>query len=101
MPTELEARALISENMDHNPDFVRCYWFPDPNEYRLVYVDPTLLPAEPGHPVEVFQMTHDEGGKIIPLKVGFVKEEEAEVLPLPDWWGQNWDNAVQVRRRAA
>jgi hypothetical protein len=99
MPTSDDARRIAQENFEFNSELVEAYWFPHPEEYRLVYVDPYVVPAEEKLPLFQFKL-QDTPTHVATLMVAVIRPEEVGKLLLPEGWGE-WHNAKRFGRPEA
>lgn len=88
------ARYLAEENARNEPAITVTYWFPAPNEVRLIHVDATAPPIDGVVKPFYFgaaprdNIPFRSAVALIPL------EQDDRHLNLPAEWG-TWDNAVK------
>ena len=90
---EAAARKLAAYNVEAAPETEAIYFFPHPEEIRLIETDPvTLSDAEiiPYH----FGPS-PKNGIPFPSSVALIRPEEAFYLPPPLGWG-TWEDAVKL-----
>ncbi len=90
---EEAARKLTDYNVEAAPETEAIYFFPHPDEIRLIETDPTTLPDAEIIPYH-FGASPQSG---IPFRssVALIRPEEAFRLPLPPGWG-TWEDAVKL-----
>ncbi len=90
---EEAARKLAEYNMEAAPETEAVYFFPHPDEIRLIETDPTTLSDTEIVPY-YFGASPASG---IPFRssVALIRPEEAFHLPLPPGWG-TWEDAVKL-----
>jgi hypothetical protein len=87
------ARKLADYNVEAAPETEAIYFFPHPDEIRLIETDPTTLSDTEIVPY-YFGASPKSG---IPFRsaVALIRPEEAFRLPLPPGWG-TWNDAVKL-----
>ena len=96
MPTITEVRPIARENFEENPELVGGYFFPHPEEVRIVYVDPTTVLAPDGR-VHVYPFTIRlaEESTDRPFLIAVVHPEDVGKAALPDGWG-SWPTSPNL-----
>lgn len=87
------AQKLADYNVEAAPETEAIFFFPHPDEIRLIETDPTTLSDAEIVPYH-FSASPESG---IPFRssIALIRPEEAFHLPLPPEWGA-WEDAVKL-----
>lgn len=87
------AKALVSANVEAEPEIVRAYLFPSDREIRLIYVDPTTSPLSAGERVAPYYFGSNRAeGLQYRAAIALVRPSEENNSLLPEGWG-SWGDA--------
>ncbi|MGI4789438.1 MAG: hypothetical protein ACRYFS_11385 [Janthinobacterium lividum] len=87
------AQRLADYNVEAAPETEAIYYFPHPDEIRLIETDPTTLPSDPMVPY-YFGASPKSG---VPYRsaIVLIRPEEAERIATPPGWG-DWKEAIKI-----
>ncbi len=90
---EEAAQKLADYNMEAAPETEAIYYFPHPDEIRLIETDPTTLSDT--EIVPYYFGASPQSGIPFRSSIALIRPEEAFRLPLPLGWGA-WEDAVKL-----
>jgi hypothetical protein len=90
-----QARLLADDNRKAEPAITTVFWFPDPDEVRLVEVHSGIAatPEGPLHPF-FFRESPDDNLPA-PSGIVLVRPEEVRQRELPEEWG-SWEDGIEL-----
>jgi len=90
-----QARMLARENKLSDPDITRVYWFPNPEEIRLIELE-TTMPRSMSDAVEPFYFPASVQYNVnSPSGIAMIRPSEYRILSPPSGWG-TWDEAEEL-----
>ena len=93
------ASLLAEDSRGAEPAIQKIYQFPASDEARLVYVDSTIAPIQPGERIAPFYFAADPAsGVVTKSAVALIAPEDDHRGPLPESWG-TWDDASVLWER--
>jgi hypothetical protein len=91
---ESEAKRLAKENSQENPNLLKVYWFPDPQNKSLniLNVEDGYFSSPATETIDVFVFANPVGSDVIPLSMGTIPPELDHKPILPRNWVE-WEKA--------
>jgi hypothetical protein len=90
-----QAELVARENREGNPEIVKVYWFPSPDEVRLVETMRDLPVIEEDRIYPFYWPPRPEDGVLVWSGIALILPEEVGQVPLPPEWGR-WEDAVEL-----
>lgn len=93
---EAQARYLAASNKSLDQSIGKTFWFPHPDEVRLIFVTDEIArdPAET-HVRPFYFRPAPQEGMPAPTASAIIAPDEMNALQLPDGWG-DWNGAVEL-----
>ena len=92
---EQQARFLAEDNRKAEPSIQKIYWFPHPDELRLVELLDEI-PVSMDEQIHAFYFQPSpEDGLTIGSRIAMIRPEEFGKARLPRGWGE-WSDAVEL-----
>jgi len=90
-----QAELLAAENRHADPAIERVYWFPDPDEVRLVETTPDVPRSADMDAHPFYFRPAPQDNLYAPSAIVLIRPDEVQQVRLPASWG-DWNDAVEL-----